>query len=88
MTEMLRGALSNQLEQLGNLVKALPSAVGAISQVAAQTAGGAVGETVASLWSRLKGQGRGAGKGVSNLGLAPRTRAERDGVRHARLRRA
>jgi len=74
MTEMLRGALSNQLGQLGNLVKALPSAVGAITQVAAQTAGGAVGETAASLWSRLKGQAPRTSKSVSNLGLAPRTR--------------
>ena len=74
MTEMLRGALSNQLGQLGNLVKALPSAVGAISQVAAQTAGGAVGDTVASVWSRIKGAGPKGSKSVSNLGLAPRTR--------------
>ena len=74
MTEMLRGALSNQLDQLGNLVKALPAAVGAISQVAAQTAGGAVSETAASVWSRIKGAGPKGGKSVSNLGLAPRTR--------------
>ena len=74
MTEMLRGALSNQLGQLGNLVKALPAAVGALSQVAAQTAGGAVSETAASVWSRIKGEGPKGGKSVSNLGLAPRTR--------------
>ena len=74
MTEMLRGALSNQLDQLGNLVKALPAAVGALSQVAAQTAGGAVSETAASVWSRIKGNGPKGGKSVSNLGLAPRTR--------------
>ncbi|QTN25234.1 wax ester/triacylglycerol synthase family O-acyltransferase [Rhizobacter sp. AJA081-3] len=74
MTEMLRGALSNQLDQLGNLVKALPAAVGALSQVAAQTAGGAVSETAASVWSRIKGNGPMGGKSVSNLGLAPRTR--------------
>ena len=74
MTEMLRGALSNQLDQLGNLVKALPAAVGALSQVAAQTAGGAVSETAASVWSRIKGAGPKGGKSVSNLGLAPRTR--------------
>ncbi len=74
MTEMLRGALSNQLDQLGNLVKALPAAVSAISQVAAQTAGGAVGDTVASVWSRIKGAGPKSGKSVSTLGLAPRTR--------------
>jgi WS/DGAT/MGAT family acyltransferase len=74
LTEMLRGALSHQLEQVGSLVKALPSAVGAISQVAAQTAGGALGETAASMWSRVKGEGVPAKKSVSNLGLAPRTR--------------
>lgn len=74
LTEMLRGALSNQLEQVGNLVKAIPSAVGAISQVAAQTAGGAIGETAASVWSRVKGESVKRSKSVSNLGLAPRTR--------------
>lgn len=74
MTEMLRGALSHQLDQVGSLVKALPSAVGAISQVAAQTASGALGETAAAMWSRVKGQGAPAKKSVSNLGLAPRTR--------------
>lgn len=74
LTEMLRGALSNQLEQVGNLVKAIPSAVGAISQVAAQTAGGALGETAASVWSRVKGEAAKPSTSVSNLGLAPRTR--------------
>lgn len=74
LTEMLRGALSHQLGQVGSLVKALPSAVGAISQVAAQTASGALGETAAAMWSRVKGEGVPAKKSVSNLGLAPRTR--------------
>lgn len=74
MTEMLRGALSHQLDQVGSLVKALPSAVGAISQVAAQTASGALGETAAAMWSRVKGEGVPAKKSVSNIGLAPRTR--------------
>ncbi len=74
MTELLRGAVSHQLDQLGSLVKALPAAVGAISQVASQTAGGALGETAAAMWSRLKGEAVPAKKGVSNLGLAPRTR--------------
>ncbi len=74
LTEMLRGALSHQLDQVGSLVKALPSAVGAISQVAAQTASGALGETAAAMWSRVKGEGVPAKKSVSNLGLAPRTR--------------
>ena len=74
MTEMLRGALSHQLGQVGNLVKALPAAVGAISQVATQTAGSAIGETAASMWARVKGEAAPAKKSVSNLGLAPRTR--------------
>ena len=39
-TAMLRGALAHQLEQLGSLVKALPAAVGALSQVTARSAGG------------------------------------------------
>ncbi len=72
-TEMLRGALSHQLEQLGSLVKALPAAVGTISQMAAQTAGGALGETAASMWARVSG-GAAPKKSVGNLGLAPRTR--------------
>lgn len=78
LAEMLRGALANQLQQVGSLVKALPGAVGTITQVAAQSAGGAVGESVAALLARLKGQGMAKGKGksgsVSNLALAPRTR--------------
>ncbi|MEO8278537.1 MAG: wax ester/triacylglycerol synthase family O-acyltransferase [Ideonella sp.] len=76
LTVMLRGALSNQLEQMGNLVKALPTAVSAISQVAARSAGGAVADTAASLWARVKGQAAATAgsKSVSNLGLAPRTR--------------
>nr|WHV03927.1 putative wax ester synthase/acyl-CoA:diacylglycerol acyltransferase [uncultured bacterium] len=74
LTVLLRGALSNQLEQVGNLVKALPSTVGAISQVAARSAGGAAREKAASIWSRIKGKGPRIGKSVSNLGLAPRTR--------------
>ncbi len=76
LTVMLRGALANQLGQMGNLVKALPTAVSALSQVAARSAGGALGDTAASLWARVKGQAAdpGEGKRVSNLGLAPRTR--------------
>lgn len=74
MTTMLRGALSHQLDQVGSLVKALPAAVGAISQVAARTAGSAIGETVATMWARVKGEAAPAKRSVSNLGLAPRTR--------------
>jgi WS/DGAT/MGAT family acyltransferase len=75
LAEMLRGALANQLQQVGNLMKALPSAVGAISQMAAQSAGDAAAGTVGSVVARVKGQAAVArGKSVSNLGLAPRTR--------------
>jgi diacylglycerol O-acyltransferase len=73
MGEMLRAALANQVQQLGKLVAALPEAVGAISQVAAQTAGGAASGTIDALLARLRGTPA-AAKGVSNLGLAPRTR--------------
>jgi len=71
---LLRGALANQLEQVGNLVKALPSAVGAISQVAAQSAGGALTDVAASAWARVRGQGASKGRSRSQLNLAPRTR--------------
>ena len=71
--EMLRGALAHQFEQVVDLVKALPSTVGAVSQIAARTAGEAVGDGVDSLLARVRGTARRAA-GVSNLGLAPRTR--------------
>jgi WS/DGAT/MGAT family acyltransferase len=74
MAEMLRGALANQWQQVSNLVKALPSAVGAISQMAAQSAGDAASGTVDSVVSRMKGQASTRAKSVSNLGLAPRMR--------------
>jgi len=74
MAAMLRGALANQMQQVGNLVKALPSAVGAISQVAAQSAGGTVSDTVAAMLARVKGEALLKNKSVGNLGLAPRTR--------------
>lgn len=74
IAEMLRGALANQVQQLGHLVKVLPSAVGALSQVAAQTAGGAATQTIDALLARLRGATAGKGNGVSNLALAPRTR--------------
>jgi WS/DGAT/MGAT family acyltransferase len=74
IAEMLRGAVAHQVQQLGQLVKALPSAVGTLSQVAAQTAGGAASETIDALLARLRGGAAGKSKGVSNLALAPRTR--------------
>ncbi len=74
IAEMLRGALANQWQQVSNLVKALPSAVGAISQMAAQSAGDAASGTVEAVVSRVKGRASARAKSVSNLGLAPRTR--------------
>lgn len=74
LADMLRMAIAGQAEQLGKVVKALPSAVGALSQVAAQAAGGLAGDAVGSVMARVKGQARADGKAVSNLGLAPRTR--------------
>jgi diacylglycerol O-acyltransferase / wax synthase len=74
LAEMLRGALANQLDQVGKLVKAIPSAVGAISQFAAQGAGDTVSDTVSALVARLKGETKKRGQSVSNLGLAPRTK--------------
>jgi diacylglycerol O-acyltransferase len=74
MADMLRMAMAGQLVQLGKIVKALPSAVGALSQMAAQSASGMAGEAVGALMARVKGQARPGDKSVSNLGLAPRTR--------------
>ena len=69
MAEMLSGVLANQLQQYANIVKALPSTVGTVSQLARQGAGSVASKTVA----KVRGKGKGeddAGK----LGLAPRTR--------------
>lgn len=71
--EMLRGALAHQLGQVVDLVRAVPSTVGAVSQIAARTAGEAVGSTVDALWARLLGRAPRSAR-VGNLGLAPRTR--------------
>lgn len=75
LAEMLRGAVAHQVMQLGGIVKALPGAVGTLSQVAAQAAGGAVGESVSGLLARLKGGPAAKAKAASaGLALAPRTR--------------
>lgn len=74
IAEMLRGAVANQVMQLGHLVKVLPSAVGTLSQVAAQTAGGAASQTIDALLARLRGQGAGTAKDSGALAFAPRTR--------------
>ncbi len=70
LAEMLRGAVAHQVMQLGGIVKALPGAVGTLSQVA----GGAVGDSVSGLLARLKGQGGSSATKGSSLALAPRTR--------------
>jgi len=69
MAEMLSGVLANQLQQYTNIVKALPSTVGALSQVAKAGATGVASSAIAKV--------RGAAKDehdVSNIGLAPRTK--------------
>lgn len=60
MAEMLRGALASEVEQIRNIVNALPATVDAVKTVASQSLAG----------SRLLG-GRSAG--VSNVTVAPRT---------------
>lgn len=65
LADMLSGVLANQLQQYGNLVKALPSTVGALSQVATQGVRSVAGRAVAQV--------RGSTGGAS-IGLAPRTR--------------
>ena len=70
--DMLRIALAGQAEQLGNLVKALPSAVGTLSQVALKAAGEFAGDAVGSAVSRVRGKAN--SPAVRNVGLAPRTR--------------
>ena len=66
-TALLRTALAGQWQQTLSLAKALPGAAGAISSMAGDAAGG----MLKSLLAKFKGQGS---AGVSNLGLAPRTR--------------
>jgi WS/DGAT/MGAT family acyltransferase len=75
VSDMLRGALGNQLGLVMSAVKAIPGTVGLLSQMAAQKASVSAGGTVAAVASRLKGEGASSsGKSVSNLALAPRTR--------------
>jgi len=69
MVEMLSGVFANQLQQYANIVKGLPSTVGALSQVARQGAGGVTNVAVA----KVRGKGKSAEESVS-LGLAPRTK--------------
>jgi len=69
LAEMLSGVLANQLQQYANIAKALPATLGTLTQVARQGAAGVAGSALAS----VRGKGK-ADQGVSNLGLAPRTR--------------
>ncbi|CAN5186791.1 wax ester/triacylglycerol synthase family O-acyltransferase [soil metagenome] len=73
---MLRGALAHQFSQVVSAVKSIPGTVNTLSQMAAQTAGERVGETMATTVSRLRGKASEASsaKSVSNIGLAPRTK--------------
>ena len=69
---MLRAALSQQWQQTIKLAKALPGAASTLSQMAAQSAGGAAGGGLKNLLARLTGKT--TQSAVRNLGLAPRTR--------------
>ena len=62
VVEMLRGALAKEAMQVANIVRQLPSTLGAL--------GGAAGRSLKES-ALLRGQGKGAA--VSNLTLAPRT---------------
>lgn len=78
VAEMLRGALANQLEQCGKMIKALPGAVGQLGQAAAEAAGPAASRGLKALAAQFTGAAASApssrGTRVSNLSLAPRTR--------------
>lgn len=74
--EMLRAALGNQLGLMMDAVKAIPGAVGVLSQMAARKVGDSTGGTGVAVASQQEAQGA-AALGlmkVSNLALAPRTR--------------
>ena len=72
---MLRAALGNQLGLVMDAVKAIPGAIGVLSQMASNKVGDKAGGRVAAVTSRLRGQGAASkGKSVGNLALAPRTR--------------
>ena len=69
MAEMLSGVFANQLQQYANIVKNLPSTVGALTDVARQGAGGVTSAAVA----KVRGKAKAAEDSVA-IGLAPRTR--------------
>ncbi len=79
MTEMLSGVLVNQLQQYANIVKSLPGAVSALSEVARKTAASvgssAANKVVATATAHGHPKSDATPKGqVRNLTLAPRTR--------------
>jgi diacylglycerol O-acyltransferase len=69
MAELLSGVFANQLQQYSNIVKALPSTVGALSQAARQGAGGVAKVALA----KARGRKDRADDNAGTLGLAPRT---------------
>src|SRR2546423_8346938 len=66
MAEMLSRVFANQLQQYVNLVKNLPSTVGALTDVAKQGGSAAV--------AKVRGRGKAAEEESVSLGLAPRPR--------------
>ena len=73
LSEMLSGVLVNQLQQYANIVKGLPSAVGALTDVAKKAAESAAEKLMANA-KRQANRNSTATAQVSNLTLAPRTR--------------
>ncbi len=69
MAEMLSGVFANQLQQYANIVKGLPTTLGALGTVAKQGASGVTGAAVA----KVRGKSTDKDESVS-LGLAPRTK--------------
>ncbi len=69
MAQMLSGVFANQLNQYANIVKGLPTTMGALGTVVKQGAGGV---TTAAM-AKVRGDGPKAENSVS-LGLAPRTK--------------
>jgi diacylglycerol O-acyltransferase / wax synthase len=88
MAEMLRGALSQQIDQIGSLAKTLPGAVSTVVQMATEGAGKGLGkglgkgagDTLATMARKIASGGGGGGGdkdsagNVRNFALAPKTR--------------
>ena len=75
MTEMLRGALGHQAQQVADIIRDLPATLGTLRTAAGQAAEVAFDQARASLLQRLGLPSTTApADGVGNLGLAPRTR--------------